>query len=99
MGCFVVAEFLLTSGEMGKQGGNPAFHSIDRRTLWIRRSAAKLALTTEETCVLMVTSASSMIPTQGCPNVLTAMDQKLQKHHKKVILLSITLTFRRRDGG
>ena len=27
------------------------------------------------------------------------LDQKLKKNHKKVILLSITLTFRRRDGG
>jgi len=30
--------------------------------------------------------------------VLTAMDQN-SKNHKKVILLNITLTFRRRDGG
>ena len=30
--------------------------------------------------------------------VLTAIDQNW-KNHKKVILLSITLTFRRRDGG
>ena len=36
---------------------------------------------------------------KNCSLVLTATDQKPQKIFKRVILLSITLTFRRRDGG
>jgi len=55
---------------------------IERRTLRVRRSAAKLPLTTAETCVLMVTPASSIIPRSrtadtGCTAVLPIRTARL----------------------